>query len=194
MIGREGALVLLLGAFSLSKWTAQGKRHEFIKHFGTTKSGGDFFLFFFFLALDEKYHLVQFWHCSCLVFAGVCTSVITHHICPGRELGGEAHNSPWQAPEEQDWCGRSRTRLQGRPPAHGPSAAAEPARGQAHGTRVASPGWDREPLLLTSAPKAVLYEQCRHKPSQRTSLVIPPSNLPTLFFFPKICKIRQGTA
>lgn len=46
-IGREGALVLLLGAFSLPKWTAQGKRHEFIKRFGTTKSGGDFFFYFF---------------------------------------------------------------------------------------------------------------------------------------------------
>lgn len=70
---------------------------------------------------------------------------------------------------------------------------AQPARGQAPGSWVASPGWDRELLVLTSAPRAGLYGQCRHEPSQRTSLVILPSNLPTLFFSPKICKIRQGT-
>jgi len=45
MIGREGALVLLLGTFSLPKWTAQGKRQEFTKHFGTTKPKGEFFFF-----------------------------------------------------------------------------------------------------------------------------------------------------
>lgn len=184
MIGREGALVLLLGAFTLSKLTAQGKRHEFIKHFGTTKSGGDFSFFFFIFFFSPGIKSLR-WKISpssvlapwgCLAFTGVCTSVITHHVCLYWLLGGEAHNSPWHVaagpPEEHFCCHRSRTTgLQRRPPTHG----------QAHGTG-GQPGWDTELLVLTSAPKAAPHEHCRHKPSQGTPLVIPPSNLSNYFF------------
>lgn len=83
MIGREGALVLLLGAFSLSKWTAQGKRHEFIRHFRTTKSGGDFFSSFFFL-LVKKNPRWKISPSSVLAQWLSSTSVITHHVCPLR--------------------------------------------------------------------------------------------------------------
>lgn len=60
------------------KLSTQGKRHEFIKHFGTTKTWED--LFFFFFSLDEKLHLasLSFWAVWCLL----CTLSITHHVYP----------------------------------------------------------------------------------------------------------------
>jgi len=92
-------------------------------------------------------------------------------------------------PEDQVYCRQCRPRgctdgYHMWPPAcqDASSSAAQPVHGQAHGSWVVSPGWDREFPALTSAPKPELYEQHGHKPSQGTSLVIPPSNLPALFF------------
>lgn len=83
------------------------------------------FSFFFFIvvykALDEKYHLAQFWHRGCLVFAGISTSSITHHVYPRWEPGGL---SLWRVPA----CSPRRpgllspvpiTGLRRRPPARG---------------------------------------------------------------------------
>lgn len=142
MIGREGALVLLLGAFSLSKWTAQGKRHEFIKHFGTTKSGG---VFFFFppgikslrWKISPSSVLALWLSRHSLGFAPQSLPTIFAHT-ESREgkpitLLGKSLPSP---PKEQVCCHRSRTTgLQSGPPAHGLSRQSQPV------ARHTAAGW-----------------------------------------------------
>lgn len=184
-IGREGALVLLLGAFSLPKWTARGKRHESIKHFDTTKSGGDIFFFVFHHSIKNIRWKISLSSVLALQLSSICWDLYLKRYPPclpmlrARVLLSLA--SPCLLPMKTRFA-------DGRPHV----ASCPPARVQAHGSWVVSPGWDREFPVLASAPKATALWAVWTQAQLRDITGNSSLQCTNFIFFPKICKIHQG--